>query len=108
MHAKRVHNLVTDNFNHLTRALHRYFAVVAVYYYEKVFHIPFRELNEIKKRQCLNAFGVDADQVHDQNYLDAQIEKGAEVLELARDRFNESLKVLSQEEGLPPIQRSYV
>lgn len=108
MHAKQSHNLVTDDVNNLKRVLHRYFAVVAIRYYEKVLHIPFQRLNEIQKRQCLIIFGLDADQVHNEKYIDAKIEKGAEELGLAKDKINKSLEVLMKAEGLSSIERSYV
>lgn len=70
-------------------------------------HIPFQELNDIEKRQCLIEFGIDADLVHKKDYVDAKIEKGTEELELAKDKFRKSFEELLKEEGLPSIERSY-
>lgn len=62
----------------------------------------------MEKRQCLIEFGLDADLVHTKEYIDAKIEKGAEELELAKDKINTSFEGLLKEEGLPSIERSYV
>lgn len=71
-------------------------------------HVPFQELNDKEKRQCLIQFGIDADQVHKKDYIGIKIEKGAEQLKNAKNNLSQSLDALLREEGLPLIERSYV
>ncbi|KAL4959123.1 uncharacterized protein BDV14DRAFT_205994 [Aspergillus stella-maris] len=106
--AKERRDKVTDDFNNLKRVLNLYFAIVAIRYYEEVLHISFQKLNDIEKRQCRIEFGLDDDLVHKKEYTDAIIEKGAEELEFAEDKFKKSFEVLLKDEGLSSIKRSYV
>lgn len=57
----------------MKRVIDYYFAMLAVLYYDKMFHVPFQALNDIEKRRFLIDFGLDADMVSEEEYINAKI-----------------------------------